>query len=300
MNSNNDRGDRGSPLEVVGLRAHSSSSSSNNNNNKSMFNDEPELPSASVSTPAALHIKGGGLRVGSSSSGSSSSGSGSSNSQSKYVLDPYAFQGRDGRTVVDIEAAAERAKLEELLDRMILNSGEISARLSNRLLTIRTLRQMWEREDVSGAIDLLSHLTDAAKHDPTQLVAFADFLWAIDLRRSGGGLTLETCTRLMPLLDFALSTKFGWASEHVVKASLKSMIILCDAFGVLIEETRKSAGFGGGGGRVDLTREERVQRCLTCHAVMMRVKGYLEQLRQQHRSSKSVTHIVNQLQDLLA
>jgi hypothetical protein len=179
------------------------------------------------------------------------------------------------------------------------SSREFSSTVSQRLVGVRMLRKLWDRGDLTDVIDYLCTIEESAKHDSLQLVVLADFLTRIELR--GNGLCLDSCVRLIPLLDAILATSeqsralhgsgtLKPASSHITEAALKALMSLVKAFGELIALNRSDSGgssnrntnnsnhnnnhFGSPG--VDLNHEERVKKCDVCYTHLQRVRRRLQ------------------------
>lgn len=194
-------------------------------------------------------------------------------------------QGQGQRAVGRYDAAACEAQL----DRMLAAGPTFTSMLSTRLTSLRLLRRLWERGDLAGVLDLLASLHESSRHDQLQLCLLADFLCAVELR--GNGLCLDSCVKLLPLLDDMLSAAAGDRTgagsppsaspgTHVAHAALRSLCSLCEAFGDLIRVTRGAVSGGQGiAPGLDLSREERLSKCNACWSVLARVRGQLPFLR---------------------
>ena len=84
-----------------------------------------------------------------------------------------------------------------------------------------------------------------------------------DLRRSG--VTLESAAHLLPVLARLLRSGYD---EHA-SVGLKAASFLFHAFSGVVRDTIAKGGGGkggkGGGGPVDVSGEERLERCHVCH-----------------------------------
>ena len=181
-------------------------------------------------------------------------------------------------------------RCDTLLDKLISSSGAFSSIMSQRIATTRMLRKLWEKGELADAIDHLCTLHEGViqSQDAQGLVLLADFFNAVELR--GNGLCLDSCVRILPLLDGLISSNEGWASAHVVHSVLRSVISLCQAFGELIRDTRASMVAGASG--VDLSREERLGKCNLCHSILYRLWGRLDAMRNQHRRYGPVIELI--------
>ncbi len=183
-----------------------------------------------------------------------------------------------------------------LLDAM-RGSKDFAALLSQRLIAIRTLRKMWQRGDLEDVIDYLCTLEEAAKHDSMQLVVLADFFHSVELR--GNGLCLDSCVRLLPLLDAVLATSthsrtlhgsgtIAPASEHILRAVLKALLCLLGSFGELIRSTCAAANPAAHAG-VDLQRDARLSKCKTCSQAVVHLRQRLANMTLQFRANRQLT-----------
>ena len=207
------------------------------------------------------------------------------------------------------------------LDRLLAQAPAFTSMLSNRLVYLRMLRRHWEKGELADAIDSLCNIHESSRHDPLQLCLLADFLNAVELR--GNGLCLDSAVRLLPLLDGMLREASdltaqggvvggggaglaaavgtgGAGSEHVVHASLRGLVSLCDAFGDLIKSTRSHYGAAGGAGGVDLTREERLGKCNLCHAILLRIRQQCGGLRSTYRKSRKICDSLERFERLVS
>lgn len=182
------------------------------------------------------------------------------------------------------------------------SSGETVTRLSNRLTNIKILRKLWEKGDLNSVVEHLSTLYDSAKHDTSLLTTIADFFTGVELR--GNGLSLDLCARLMPFLEQVVTTPEGWASEYVTSAVLKSFNYLLKAFGDLISQTISThSNIVTGHNRhqlgVDISREQRIERCNICYEVLMRLVKRLDSMKLTHRKSLQILEDIDKLSILL-
>jgi len=178
-------------------------------------------------------------------------------------------------------------------------SRDFASLLSQRLVAVRTLRKMWARGDLEDVIDYLCTIEESAKHDSLQLVVLADFFSSIELR--GNGLCLDSCVRLLPLLDAILATSthsralhgsgtIAPASEHITQAVVRALLQLIRPFGELIRGTCAAAQRAGAAhAGVDLQRDERLSKCKTCHQAIVHVRQRLSNMALQHRNNRGLT-----------
>jgi hypothetical protein len=162
---------------------------------------------------------------------------------------------------------------------------------------------------LAGVLDLLASLHESSRHDQLQLCLLADFLCAVELR--GNGLCLDSCVKLLPLLDDMLSAAAGDRTgagsppsaspgTHVAHAALRSLCSLCEAFGDLIRVTRGAVSGGQGiAPGLDLSREERLSKCNACWSVLARVRGQLPFLRGAYARSHVVFDALDRFERLV-
>lgn len=140
-------------------------------------------------------------------------------------------------------------------------------------------------------------------------MVLADFLCSVELR--GNGLCLDSCVRLLPLLDAILATSthsralhgsgtIAPASEHITHAVVRALLQLIRPFGELIRGTCAAAQRAGAvHAGVDLQRDERLSKCKTCHQAIVHVRKRLANLSLQHRSNRQLTSDMQTFQEIV-
>jgi hypothetical protein len=202
-----------------------------------------------------------------------------------------------------------------LLDRLVGSSGAVAVGLSQRLTSLRLLKKLWAKGDLTDVIDFVQTVSRGAAHDSTQLVLLADFFSSVELRGAGAAFTLDACVGFMVALDGIVTANERGASglmtasacasaagAHVLSACCKAFTELCEGFGELIRATRAlSVGHRGNLSparpAIDLSREERVRKCNACHAVLERLKGRLPELRQ-HAQRRGDPRLIQRIDHL--
>lgn len=227
-------------------------------------------------------------------------------------IDRPGMQRNDGhdQRYVQPQSKYSTAACEAQVDRMLSHAPAFSSMLSTRLSSLRMLRRLWEKGELADVIDYLCNIHESSRHDPLQLCLLADFLLAVELR--GNGLCLDSCVRLLPLLDGMLrglgeggmdgSGGLGsiGSGEHVVNATYRSLINLLEAFAELIRTTRQHSGYSGlPGAPVDLSREERLGKCNLCHSILMRIRGHSAVLRNNFSKSRRILDAVDRYDSLM-
>jgi katanin p80 WD40 repeat-containing subunit B1 len=167
--------------------------------------------------------------------------------------------------------------------------------MSQRLTSIRILKRLWVKGDLQDVIEYIETISKGTVHDPSQLILLADLFLSVELK--GSNFTLDFCVGFMVVLESMISINERLSVNVVVSAALKGFTELCDGFGELIRSSRAMKMSGGGG--VDLSREERLRKCNVCHAVVDRLKGKLDRIRQIHRTDTKLLRIIDRLTPLI-
>lgn len=97
--------------------------------------------------------------------------------------------------------------------------------LSQRLTTLRMLKSLWSKGNMADCIGQLRSLVDSCTTfgDSAGAVVVGDFLQAIHATL-GRGLTLDTCARLLPVLE----TVLGEGTEALCVRGAKSICAICE------------------------------------------------------------------------
>jgi hypothetical protein len=195
----------------------------------------------------------------------------------------------------------DSVKCNEALDRLLSNANQVSGQLSQRLGTLKMLRQLWSKGDVLETLDHLSILSSAMKLVNHQNISvLTDFFSAINLSQQS--LTLDSCMKILPILEDMLSMtnnstfisqSSGNQGEHIVITAYKALVNLGSTFGELIRSTRSVMSIGGGGG-VDLSKEARLNKCNSCYEVFHKGKTRMEMLKYQYRHNSEIQDVLNQ------
>ena len=163
----------------------------------------------------------------------------------------------------------------------------------------------------SNHLPLCSHLPPphkSAKHDSLQLVILADFFSSVELK--GNGLCLDSCVRLLPLLDAILATSshsralhgsgtIAPAAEHITHAVVRALLQLIKPFGELIKGTCAAAQRAGAHVGVDLQRDERLSKCKTCLQAIVHLRKRLANMSLQYRNNRSLVAEMQTFQELV-
>ncbi|XP_070823681.1 katanin p80 WD40 repeat-containing subunit B1 [Chaetodon trifascialis] len=118
--------------------------------------------------------------------------------------------------------------------------------LSSRRKNLETVRAVWAREDIKSALDTAVSMNDLSiVVDILNIINLHPPLWKLDL-----------CTTILPQIDTLLQSKY----ESYIQTGCTSLRLIMRHFWMLISDTLKAAPSVG----VDITREERHQKCRTC------------------------------------
>jgi len=155
---------------------------------------------------------------------------------------------------IDFIARQDRADGEIIFGTMLHRKVLMTA-LSVRLENLQRLNELWRAGKVPETFGLLFRLHQATPEDQGRLTVLSDFLQTVDLlgcASEHGPLSLETAAPLLPVLNSLLSLDF----EGPVLAGIKTLMALLDLLGTHVQQVLRTPLSG-----VDLTREERVERC---------------------------------------
>ncbi|TKS65312.1 Katanin p80 WD40 repeat-containing subunit B1 [Collichthys lucidus] len=118
--------------------------------------------------------------------------------------------------------------------------------LSSRHKNLETVRSVWIREDIKSALDAAVSMNDLSiVVDILNIINLQPSLWKLDL-----------CTSILPQIDKLLQSKY----ESYMQTGCTSLKLIMKHFWMLISDTLKASPSVG----VDITREERHQRCRAC------------------------------------
>eukprot|EP00744_Colponema_vietnamica_P017412 GILI01024466.1.p1 GENE.GILI01024466.1~~GILI01024466.1.p1 ORF type:complete len:200 (-),score=29.88 GILI01024466.1:203-748(-) len=131
--------------------------------------------------------------------------------------------------------------------------------LSQRLTSLRSIRSLWRQGNLTAALETMRHLRDSS-------VLF-DFLSAVGKRTDL--LSLDCCVLLLPQIAALLSH----SHESYATAAIEMIQRLLTCFGSLIQDSRRMPVTHG----IDLSREERLNKCNKCYDGFAYLLDVLEQ-----------------------
>ncbi|XP_022605847.1 katanin p80 WD40 repeat-containing subunit B1 [Seriola dumerili] len=135
---------------------------------------------------------------------------------------------------------------EEALSQIKKGHDTMCVMLSSRHKNLETVRAVWAREDIKSALDTAVSMNDLSiVVDILNIINLQPSLWKLDL-----------CTSILPQIDKLLQSKY----ESYMQTGCTSLKLIMKHFWMLISDTLKASPCVG----VDITREERHQKCRAC------------------------------------
>ncbi|GLD55673.1 katanin p80 WD40 repeat-containing subunit B1 [Lates japonicus] len=135
---------------------------------------------------------------------------------------------------------------EEALSQIKKGHDTMCVMLSSRHKNLETVRAVWAREDIKSALDTAVSMNDLSiVVDILNIINLQPSLWKLDL-----------CTTILPQIDKLLQSKY----ESYMQTGCTSLKLIMKHFWILISDTLKAVPSVG----VDITREERHQKCRAC------------------------------------
>ena len=183
----------------------------------------------------------------------------------------------------------DAARADDVIASLLSNGDIVVSALSQRLATIKLLRQHWERGEMNAIADHLQMVLTTAKHDHSLMNVLCDFFASVDLKCSR--VNLDVCTLFLPMLSALLDEP----TPKCVVTSIKCTSVLCSAFGDLIRQTRAVVVAGG----VDISREDRRNKCNACVDELTRIHDKLQILRNRHKRNVMVRNSIDALLPLV-
>uniref|UniRef100_A0A672ZL57 Katanin p80 WD40 repeat-containing subunit B1 n=1 Tax=Sphaeramia orbicularis TaxID=375764 RepID=A0A672ZL57_9TELE len=174
---------------------------------------------------------------------------------------------------------------EEALSQIRKGHDTMCVMLSSRHKNLETVRSVWAREDIKKALDTAVSMNDLAiVVDLLNIINLQPSLWKLDL-----------CTTILPQIDKLLQSKY----ESYMQTGCTSLKLIMKHFWILISDTLKATPSVG----VDITREERHQKCRTCCKQLKNlsnvVKNKAAQVGRHGSAFKELQLLMGPLDDLL-
>ncbi|KAM6949728.1 LOW QUALITY PROTEIN: katanin p80 WD40 repeat-containing subunit B1 [Lycodopsis pacificus] len=135
---------------------------------------------------------------------------------------------------------------DEALSQLKKGHDTMCVMLRSRHRNLETVRSVWAREDIKRALDAAVSMNDLSiVVDILNIINLQPSLWKLDL-----------CTTILPPIDQLLHSKY----ESYIQTGCTSLKLIMKHFWMLISDTLKATTSVG----VDITREERHQKCRSC------------------------------------
>ncbi|TPX60014.1 hypothetical protein PhCBS80983_g02077 [Powellomyces hirtus] len=169
---------------------------------------------------------------------------------------------------------------QDIMDSVLFRHASVASILHSRLASIRMVRQVWDENNVKHAIESLQALKDSA--------VLVDILRIINLKPKL--LTLDTALLMLPMLHEV----FFEVYEDYIVTACTTLRLLVKSFSHVILSGLDADSLSSPG--VDISREDRIQRCRGCYEHFINVANTLEELK---RSAGQVGVVVREtLKDL--
>ncbi|CAH1780535.1 unnamed protein product [Owenia fusiformis] len=131
--------------------------------------------------------------------------------------------------------------------------------MSSRQRNLQIVRALWTGGNIKTAVDSAIGMNDqAVVVDVLNILCAKSNLWSLDM-----------CALLLPQLKDLLGSKY----ENYVQTTCMSLRTILKNFGPVIKSNVTAAPAGGG---VDISREERYQKCNTCYGYLMAIRAVID------------------------
>eukprot|EP00658_Telonema_sp_P-2_P005482 TRINITY_DN12047_c0_g1_i1.p1 TRINITY_DN12047_c0_g1~~TRINITY_DN12047_c0_g1_i1.p1 ORF type:complete len:670 (+),score=113.01 TRINITY_DN12047_c0_g1_i1:73-2082(+) len=190
---------------------------------------------------------------------------------------------RDTPVGLDIDAFLPGGKPTQMPDDEILRQTmeqhhSMCGILNNRLTILRAVHTLWAKGDFREAILLMAKMKDPA--------VVVDVLTHAQLR-TAKDFTLDMAVEFLPLMQDLLASRF----EDYIVVALETTNVLLKGFSSLIKMTRAVAGSARGD--VDISREERLDKCNKCFFILQHIEA------ESHKIAKHDGRVGTHAQELL-
>lgn len=130
--------------------------------------------------------------------------------------------------------------------------------MTNRLTVARAVHTLWRKGDFRESILLMCKMKDPA--------VAVDVLTRAQIK-TAKDFTLDMAVDFLPLMQELLSSRF----EDYIVVALEMSGVLLKGFSSLIKLTR--ATIGQGREQVDISKEERLDKCNKCYSIFVSIEG---------------------------
>lgn len=172
-------------------------------------------------------------------------------------LNPYDFMMKQDPMSGDKNPRSEAEALQFLLQ----GHSNVMSIVSNRHRNLRVVKSEWMSAGVKSAMVVAIGQRDlGAIVDLLHILLGKLSLWNLDL-----------CQSLLPVLTDLLNSKY----ENYMHISLSTLRLIVQTFGSIIRNNISSPPSAG---QIDLARQDRYYKCLSCHKELKRILDRLDQL----------------------
>ncbi|XP_062869163.1 katanin p80 WD40 repeat-containing subunit B1 [Trichomycterus rosablanca] len=147
---------------------------------------------------------------------------------------------------------------EEALTQIKKGHDTMCVMLTSRQKNLDTVRSVWAASDIKTSLDSAVNVND--------LSIVVDILNIVNLKPSVW--KLDTCTSILPQIEELLQSKY----ESYVQTGYMSLKIILKRFWPLISDTLTALPSVG----VDITREERYQKCKSCYKQLKNLSNIIK------------------------
>jgi katanin p80 WD40 repeat-containing subunit B1 len=137
--------------------------------------------------------------------------------------------------------------------------------LTNRLTVVKAVHTLWRKGDFRESVLLMCKMKDPAV--AVDLLSRAQIKTAKDF-------TLDMAVEFLPLMQELMASRF----EDYIVVALEMSGVLLKGFSSLIKMTR--ATIGQGRDQVDISKEERLDKCNKCFSIFMSMEGSVRTIAQ--------------------
>ncbi|XP_076003067.1 katanin p80 WD40 repeat-containing subunit B1 [Genypterus blacodes] len=152
---------------------------------------------------------------------------------------------------------------EEALSQIMKGHDTMCVMLSSRHKNLEKVRGVWGGGDVKNSLDMAVSMNDLSTVvDLLNIVNLKPTLWKLDL-----------CTSILPQIEALVRSKY----ESYVQTGCMSLKLILTRFWPLISDTLRAPPSVG----VDITREERHEKCKTCYKQLKNLNNVVKNKAQQ-------------------
>ncbi|KAM9832265.1 katanin p80 WD40 repeat-containing subunit B1 [Neosynchiropus ocellatus] len=174
--------------------------------------------------------------------------------------------------------------MEEALTQMMQGSETMYLMMSSRRKKLEKVHSVWSKGELTNAVDAAVAMKDLSiVVDILNIINLQPSLWKLDV-----------CMKILPQIDELLQTAY----ESYIQTGYKSLKLIMKHFWTLISDTLNAPQSVG----VDITREERHQKCSKCCKLLKNlsntVKNRVDQVGRHGSTFKELQLLLAPLDDL--